>query len=104
MILPTGQKNGPTIINAEGDNEIVKRKYHGCHFCDGQVSEQKVTVDYRWGEELITVIKNVPAGVCEVCGEQYFKADVIKAMEKTSRSRSKPQEVLQVPVRELKVA
>ena len=68
------------------------------------MSEQKVTVDYRWGEELVTVIKNVPAGVCEVCGEKYFKADVVKAMEKTARSRSKPKEVLQVPVRELKVA
>jgi YgiT-type zinc finger domain-containing protein len=82
----------------------MKRTYHQCHFCGGQVSEQKVTIDYRWGEELITVIKNVPAGVCEVCGEKYFKAAVVKAMEKTARSRSKPKEVLQVPVRELKVA
>jgi len=86
------------------ESEIVKRTYSQCHFCGGQVSEQKVTVDYRWGEELITVIKNVPAGVCEVCGEKYFKADVVKAMEKTARSRRKPKEVLQVPVRELKVA
>jgi YgiT-type zinc finger domain-containing protein len=104
MILPSGQKNGPTIISAEGESEIVKRTYHQCHFCGGKVSEQKVTVDYRWGEELITVIKNVPAGVCELCGEKYFKADVVKAMERTARSRSKPKEVLQVPVRELKVA
>ncbi len=103
MTLPSGQKNGQTIISAEEDSETVKRTYHQCHFCSGQVSEQKVTVDYRWGEELVTVIKNVPAGVCEVCGEKYFKADVVKAMEKTARSRSKPKEVLQVPVRELKV-
>ena len=82
----------------------MKRVYHQCHFCGGKVSEQKVTVDYRWGEELITVIKNVPAGVCEVCGEKYFKAEIVKAMEKTARSRRKPKEILQVPVRELKVA
>lgn len=82
----------------------MRRIYHPCHFCGGKVSEQKVTVDYRWGEELITVIKNVPAGVCEVCGEKYFKAQIIKAMEKTARSRRKPQGVLQVPVRKLKVA
>jgi YgiT-type zinc finger domain-containing protein len=104
MILPNDQKNGSTIINAEGNSEIMKRKYHQCHFCGGQVSEQRVTVDYRWGEELVTVIRNVPAGVCEVCGEKYFKAAVVKAMEKTAQSRSKPKEVLQVPVRELKVA
>ena len=104
MTLPNGQKNGPTIINNEGDSEIVKRTYHQCLFCGGHVSEQKVTVDYRWDDELITGIKNVPAGVCEECGEKYFKAAVVKAMEKTAQSRSKPKEVLQVPVRELKVA
>lgn len=104
MISQNVQRNGQTIINVEGDSEIMKRKYHQCHFCGGQVSEQQVTVDYRWGEELVTVIKNVPAGVCEICGEKYFKADVVKAMEKTARSRSKPKEVLRVPVRELKVA
>jgi len=82
----------------------MERIYHKCHFCGGKVSEQKVTVDYRWGEELIAVIRNVPAGVCEVCGEKYFKAEVVKAMEKTAHSRHKPKAVLQVPVRELKVA
>jgi len=104
MILPSDQKNGATIINVAGGSEIVKRKYHQCHFCGGLVSEQEVTVDYRWGEELVTVIRHVPVGVCEVCGEKYFKAEVVKAMEKTARSRSKPKEVIQVPVRELKVA
>jgi YgiT-type zinc finger domain-containing protein len=78
--------------------------YHKCHFCGGKVSEQKVTIDYRWGTDLVTVIKNVPAGVCEICGEQYLKADIVKAMEETARSKQKPREILQVPVRELKVA
>lgn len=82
----------------------MSRIYHKCHFCGSKVSEQKVTVDYRWGDELLTVIKNVPAGVCETCGEKYFKAEVVKAMEKTANSRRKPKEILQVPVRELKVA
>ena len=82
----------------------MKRAYHKCHFCGGKVSEQKVTVDYRWGEDLVTVIKNVPARVCEICGEQYFKAAVMKAMEQTVQSKQKPKVVLHVPVRELKVA
>jgi YgiT-type zinc finger domain-containing protein len=81
----------------------MERTYQRCHFCRGEVSEQKITVDYRWGTDLLAVIKNVPAGVCEICGEQYFKADVVKAMEKTARSKQKPKEILQVPVRELEV-
>ena len=68
------------------------------------MSERKISVDYRWGENLVTVIKNVPAGVCEVCGEQYFKAPIVKAMEQVARSKKKPKEMLRIPVRELKVA
>jgi YgiT-type zinc finger domain-containing protein len=82
----------------------MSRIYHKCHFCGGNVSEQNVIVDYRWGEELLTVIKNVPAGVCEICGEKYFKAEVVRAMEKTASSKRKPKEVIEVPIRELKVA
>jgi len=53
---------------------------------------------------MVTVIKNVPAGVCQICGEQYFKAPIVKAMERVARSKKKPKEILKVPVRELKVA
>jgi len=82
----------------------MARVYHKCHFCGGVVSEKKITVDYRWGEVMVTVIKNVPVGVCQICGEQYFKARIVKAMERVARSKKKPKEILRVPVRELKVA
>ena len=82
----------------------MSRVYHRCHFCKGKVSERNITVDYRWGEKLIAVIENVPAGVCEVCGEQYFKAQIVKAMERAAKTKKRPKEMLEVPVRELKVA
>ena len=82
----------------------MARVYHKCHFCGGDVSERKITVDYRWGEDLVTIIKNVPAGVCEVCGEQYFKARIVKDMERVASSKKKPKTMLKIPVRELKVA
>ena len=94
----------PFCIVAESESKRMSRIYHKCHFCDGDVSERNVIVDYRGGEELLTVIKNVPAGVCEICGEKYFKAEVVKAMEKTANSKRKPKEVIEVPIRELKVA
>ncbi len=80
------------------------RVYHRCHFCGGEVVEQRVTVDYRWGEALLVVIRNVPAGVCQVCGEQYLKAEVVKEMEGVARTPEEAEEVLQIPVRELRVA
>jgi len=68
------------------------------------VAERKITVHYRWGEDLVTVIKNVPTRVCEVCGEQYFKAEIVKAMERVAGSKKKPKEALKIPVRDLKIA
>lgn len=79
----------------------MRRTYHKCHFCGGKVLEKRITVDYRWGDELIAVIENVPAGVCQVCGEQYFKADIVKKMEELVHSKEKPKKTIQVPLREL---
>ena len=82
----------------------MPRVYHKCHFCGGEVVEKRITVDYRWGEELIALIKNVPAGVCQICGEQYFKAEIVKEMEKLAHSTESPKKLIEVPLRELAVA
>lgn len=82
----------------------MSRAYHPCHFCGSEVAEKRITVDYRWGEKLVAIIEKVPAGVCQACGEQYFKADVVKEMEALVRSQEKPKEMVSVPLRELTVA
>ena len=66
--------------------------------------EKRITVDYRWGEELIAVIKNVPAGVCQICGEQYFKSGIVKEMERLVRSKQRPEKTIRVPLKELAIA
>ena len=58
-----------------------------CYFCKGKVVQQRITIDYRWGEDLF-VIKDVPAGVCQQCGEKYLSSDVYKELERVVKSRS----------------
>jgi len=82
----------------------MPRVYHKCHFCGGEVTEKKITVDYRWGKDLIAIIEKVPTGVCQICGEQYFKAEIVKEMEKIVLSKEKPKKMIGVPLRELAVA
>ena len=84
--------------------EAGRRRYNKCHFCGGRVAEQRVVVDYRWGDELLAIIEDVPAGVCDTCGERYFKAAVVKAMERTAHSQARARKTIEVPVRPLKVA
>jgi YgiT-type zinc finger domain-containing protein len=59
-----------------------------CYFCKAKVVEQRITLDYRWGETLV-VINDVPAGVCEQCGEKYLASGVYKELEKLAKSRSR---------------
>jgi YgiT-type zinc finger domain-containing protein len=69
-----------------------------CEYCEGHLIEKKVTVTHRWKGTFV-VIENVPALVCQLCGERYFSAQVLKQMERIARSRTEPKRVLQVPVR-----
>ena len=72
-----------------------------CYFCKGRIVQEQVSVDFRWGHRL-KVIENVPAGVCQQCGEKYFQAAVYKAMEKLAASQAKPVARLTVDVVQFK--
>ena len=74
-----------------------------CYFCKGRVVQGKVRVDFRWGRKL-KVIENVPAGLCQQCGEKYFESVVYKAMEKLAASKAKPASRLTVDVLRFKMA
>ena len=58
-----------------------------CYFCKGKVVQQRVTIDYRWGDTLV-VIKDVPAGLCHQCGEKYLSSGVYKELERLAKSKS----------------
>lgn len=67
----------------------IKNLTHPIILLEGKrkVAEQHVDIDYRWGDTLV-VIKNVPAGVCQQCGEKYLSSDVYKELEKMAKSSS----------------
>jgi YgiT-type zinc finger domain-containing protein len=81
----------------------MSRLYHNCHFCGGEVVEKRITIDYRWGKDFVAIVENVPTGVCQVCGEQYLKAEIVKEVEKLIHSREEPKKVIEVPLREFAV-
>ena len=68
-----------------------------CSFCDGELEERLVQHEYRWEGKLF-VFEEVPARVCRQCGEKYFDAPVVKAMERAVLCQLQPKRVLQVPV------
>ena len=73
----------------------MKNNYHydNCSYCSGRVSERRVQKDCWWGEKLIALVDNVPAGVCEQCGERYYRAIVLKQVERLISNRKKLEKI-----------
>ena len=94
------QLSGKTIGKLARKGEAMTKE---CYFCKGRVVRENTKVDFRWGQKL-KVIENVPAGICQQCGEKYFESTVYKAMEKLVASRARPTARLTVDVVQFKKA
>jgi YgiT-type zinc finger domain-containing protein len=75
-----------------------------CNFCGNKDFRIKqVQYIYRHNN-LFLIVNDVPCEECEYCGEQYFKADVLKKIERDfmdihfAGKRSK--QLIEVPVEE----
>ncbi|WP_243137499.1 type II toxin-antitoxin system MqsA family antitoxin [Desulfofundulus thermobenzoicus] len=91
--LPPGRAQ---VDRRENQEEITMTD---CRFCGGKTIPKTVDVQRNWRGKLV-VITNVPAYVCEQCGEQYFDAEVALEMDRIKRATHVSGErLIQVPVR-----
>jgi YgiT-type zinc finger domain-containing protein len=56
-----------------------------------------VTAESWWGDEL-ALVENVPAWVCEDCGEQYFDAETSQHLDRLRQSPPPVARTVAVPV------
>lgn len=71
-------------------------KYDKCDYCGGTVREKRVTVDLRVKGKLF-VFDNVPVGVCQKCGERYYRGPVLERLEELASHKELFKEKIQVP-------
>lgn len=85
-------------MKEEGQGEVRRmHKYGDCSFCGGAVKEDKVELDYRYKGDLF-IFQNVPAGVCQQCGEKYLMAKVAKEIERRIQTKKKWDKTISIPV------
>lgn len=85
---------------SENKEQAMRKKnnnYGDCQYCGGRVTEQLVQKVCTWGGRLITVVDNVPAGVCNQCGERYYTSKVLKGIESILGQRKKISRHIRVP-------
>lgn len=68
-----------------------------CYFCRGSIVKKNVSHIHQWGEKIV-LFEDIPAEVCEQCGEVYFSPDTIEIMDRATREMSKIKKRINVPV------
>ncbi|MBN1432103.1 MAG: type II toxin-antitoxin system MqsA family antitoxin [Methanomicrobiaceae archaeon] len=52
-----------------------------CSYCKGNLKEGKTEFMVRVGEEVI-IIKEIPAYICDQCGEVFFTPEISRKIDK----------------------
>ncbi len=74
-----------------------------CEICDGEMEPRRVLARFRYRGDTIYV-ENVPAWVCNRCGEQYYDAPVYKRLEDIARQREQIRKTITFPLAEFEMA
>ena len=53
-----------------------------CPLCKGNMEKGAVNLPYRLSGKKLVVMVDVPALVCEQCGDEYIEIDVVRKVEK----------------------
>ena len=69
-----------------------------CDLCGGELGTGTTTLEIWRGEDLI-IIRDVPADVCEQCGEAYISANISEKLDQflSEYHRHRPERYLAVP-------
>ena len=68
-----------------------------CLICGGKTVKKIVTTENGWGEKL-TIVENVPAWVCDTCGEQFFEPRICEELDRLRDTPPVAKRTIQVPV------
>lgn len=74
-----------------------------CIACPGELKQE--TVKYtQWYQGRLIVIENVPAWVCDQCGETYYDPEIVERIQSLIWSDAEPTRVIEAPVYDLEAA
>ena len=68
-----------------------------CPFCKGRIESRRIEHIHRWQGEM-HILSNVPADVCNQCGEVFFGPDALRYMDAVVAREVEPQSHRSVPV------
>ena len=69
-----------------------------CEYCTGTVKPRVVEREAFKHKNGFIILENVTIGVCDTCGNRYYSAEIIHAVEDLANGRKQAERNEQVPV------
>ena len=69
-----------------------------CEYCEGRVQAQQVEREAFKHKNGFMILEKIIIGVCNVCGNRYYSADILHTVHKIATGRQKPERTELIPV------
>ena len=71
---------------------------YACEYCEGTVQPKTVEREAFKHKDGFVILEDVEVGVCDVCGNRYYSADVLHTVHEIATGRRRPERLETVPV------
>jgi YgiT-type zinc finger domain-containing protein len=72
-----------------------------CEFCEGTVRPRTVAREAFKHKDGFVILENVTIGVCDLCGNRYYTADILHTVHEIATGKRSPERTEQIPVAHL---
>jgi YgiT-type zinc finger domain-containing protein len=72
-----------------------------CEYCEGTVRPKRVERESFKHKNGFIILEEVTIGICDRCGNRYYSADILHAVDEVASGRRPPERTEAVPVAHL---
>ncbi|MCP4359354.1 MAG: YgiT-type zinc finger protein [Chloroflexi bacterium] len=69
-----------------------------CEYCDGIVRPRLIEREAFKHKNCFVILENVTVGVCDVCGNRFYSADILHRVHEVATGVRKPERTEAIPV------
>lgn len=82
--------------------ELAPPAPSSCSHCGGPCALRDITISLQSARAPVTLVRNVPADVCQSCGEVHFSVATSLLLIATLQRTDPPEELAVVPIYDLR--
>jgi YgiT-type zinc finger domain-containing protein len=69
-----------------------------CQYCEGTVRPKKIAHEAFKHKNGFVILEQVTVGVCDVCGNRYYGADILHIVHEIATGKRMPERTTIIPI------